>query len=101
MPKRPRTPQEKKQLSLTRDRRNLYGENSKASRNSIPKRKAKKRRAQRQILKQTQTGDEVDQTRALARARLKAVSWKKDPDRPLAEKIRLQKAWRKRRGDQR
>jgi hypothetical protein len=31
-----RTPQEKKKLSLERDRRNVYGENAKSSRKNIP-----------------------------------------------------------------
>jgi hypothetical protein len=42
-----RTPQEKKQLSYERDRRNTYGESPHASRKSIPQRKAFRNRANR------------------------------------------------------
>jgi hypothetical protein len=38
--KTPRTPQQKKALSLAHDRRNTYGNNQKAARKAIPLRKA-------------------------------------------------------------
>lgn len=41
------TPQEKKSLSYAKDRRNTYGENSKASRKAIPLSKALGIRSQR------------------------------------------------------
>lgn len=44
---RPKTPQEKKRLSLGKDRRNSYGENDKASRKNIPRAKARVNRANR------------------------------------------------------
>lgn len=49
---RPTTPQEKKRLSCARDCRNRYGENTGASRKSIPLRKAKGRRAYRKATNQ-------------------------------------------------
>lgn len=42
-----KTPQEKKRLSYQKDRRNTYGENSKASRKNIPLSKAREIRAER------------------------------------------------------
>jgi hypothetical protein len=87
MPKRRRTPQEKKRLSLTRDRRNDYGENSKSSRKNITRRKAIKRRAVRRVLKAALPGDEALRVRAEIQARRAALEWRKDPDRPLAEVI--------------
>lgn len=46
-PVRPKTPQEKKRLSLEKDRRNSFGENDKASRKNIPRAKARVNRANR------------------------------------------------------
>jgi hypothetical protein len=46
MAKRRRTPSEKKAISYSRDRRNVYGENSKSSRNSIRVRKRLRVRAE-------------------------------------------------------
>jgi len=50
-----KTPTEKKRLSLTRDRRNTYGENSKSSRKNIAKAKQRRhmdeRRAVAHVLK--------------------------------------------------
>lgn len=45
--RRPETPQEKKRLSLQKDRRNSFGENDKASRKAVPLRKAKVNRSNR------------------------------------------------------
>ena len=42
-----KTPQEKKRLSLAKDRRNVYGENDKASRKNIPRAKSRVNRANR------------------------------------------------------
>jgi hypothetical protein len=47
MAAQPKTPQEKKRLSYENDRRNTYGENSKASRKGIPLAKARANRAER------------------------------------------------------
>ena len=46
MPKR-RSPQEKKRLSYTKDRRNNYGENDKSSRTSIAHHKRRRHRTER------------------------------------------------------
>lgn len=53
MSKRHRSPQEKKSLSYDRDRRDLYGENAKASRRIVPLRKAHLNRAHRKAVTQT------------------------------------------------
>ncbi|WP_166389316.1 hypothetical protein [Nocardioides ochotonae] len=42
-----KNPQDKKRLSLARDRRNVYGENDKASRKNIPRAKSRVNRANR------------------------------------------------------
>ena len=53
---RRRTPQEKKQISLEKDRRNVYGEHDKASRKAIPAAKARVNRANRHLDRQTLDG---------------------------------------------
>jgi hypothetical protein len=53
--KRVRSPQEKKAVSYERDRRNGYGENDKASRKAIPKRKALESRKDRHRVAQDLT----------------------------------------------
>ena len=103
---RVKNPQEKKRLSLDRDRRNVYGENDKASRKSVPRRKQlnhmRIRRAATQEL--ANASGEVDETLAmeaevLADARaatLRRKSFRKQPDRPLREVIEMQKRSRRR-----
>src|SRR5690348_8034336 len=85
---RQKSPQEKKALSYTKDRRNNYGENDKASRKNIPLRKAKVNRAYRrkvnEILSEANAGD-VEQ-RDLVDSKAKSVErffWKKCADEPL------------------
>jgi hypothetical protein len=51
MPKRRRTPQEKKVLSYAKDCRNAYGENDKSARKVIPRRKQQQRQNERRVLK--------------------------------------------------
>lgn len=99
-----RSPQEKKALSYARDRRNVYGENDKASRKAIPARKAgenrKRRRKASQAIKATQgAADEVlDVVESSLRQDIERVGgWKKSPDAPLEEFLRLQarnRSWR-------
>lgn len=98
--RRKKTPQEKKQLSLRKDRRNAYGENDKASRKAVPLRKAKVNRANRHSDNITLSGalgapdedlDEAAEQRLLGRRR---KVWRKWPDEPLGQQIR------KREGDQ-
>jgi hypothetical protein len=49
---RVKDPREKKRLSLDRDRRNVFGENSKASRKNIPKAKQRRQMAERRAITQ-------------------------------------------------
>lgn len=87
MPKGRLTPQEKKILSYQKDCKNVYGENDKGSRKSIPKRKAiairKIRRSGKADLKAEVEGRE---TRGRLNEALKK-KWKKLPDRPLGERL--------------
>jgi len=102
--KKPRSPQVKKVLSYAKDRRNVYGENDKASRKAIPARKAgesrKVRRKARQSLEVIDVADEAktDVIESSLRQDLERVGgWKKDPDAPLSEFIELQarrRSWR-------
>jgi hypothetical protein len=63
------TPQQKKQLSYAKDRRNTYGENSKSSRKNIPLSKAldirAERRAQESTLAKFTTAKDEDQLDAI------------------------------------
>lgn len=88
-----KSPQEKKDLSYTRDRRNVYGENDKSSRKNIPLRKAKQNRAFRkkanEAIKQA-VGADFEQLEAIKNEVLgiKKGDWKKYPDAPLGEVVR-------------
>src|SRR5262245_308699 len=89
--KKQRSPQEKKQLSYERDRRNAYGENDKSPRKAIPLRKRIVARTYRHSTKQHLPADaghaSVDDLHD-AEAKLLAVRrkyWKKHPDMPLGE----------------
>jgi len=88
-----KTPQQKKELSLERDRRNTYGENAKASRNSIPKSKQRSRQSERRSAKvplQAVRGavtEEIAENSGIE-SRLDAIekrrrAFKKRPDQPL------------------
>ncbi len=84
-----KTPQEKKRLSLTKDRRNTYGENDKASRKSIPLTKARSIRAERHAqdqalaaVKKTTIEDSLVAAE-LAVHSTKPRQWRKFPDTPL------------------
>ena len=86
-----KSPTEKKQLSLTRDRRNTYRENDKASRKNIPRAKSKSHRSERRAIGQILADvslkiDAPEQSEALARSKArkkKVKAFKKSPDRPL------------------
>ena len=89
-----KTPQEKKALSLARDRRNAYGANDKASRKSIPLRKRLVNRANRH-LEQSLLGpavgadaDGVEQAESELRGR-RPKMWRKSPDRRLSEHLAM------------
>jgi hypothetical protein len=90
---RKRTPQQKKELSYKRDRRNVYGEAPHAARKAIPLHKALRNRANRHVANQAldyqgpapdeELADELE-SRMHHRA---PQEWEKYPDAPLAEVI--------------
>ena len=84
-----KSPQEKKRLSLLKDRRNTYGENSKASRKAIPRHKKAQRRAvrriQKQVLGSTRRISDADEELSVRLASHETWVWRKTPDTPLGE----------------
>jgi hypothetical protein len=93
-----KTPREKKLASLALDRRNVYGENDKASRKSIPLRKQMSHQAERRAAKQpllTATpalGEDhladVELQILNSDTRAKRRAFKKEPDEPLGEVLK-------------
>ena len=85
-----KSPQEKKQLSYTKDRRNFYGENDKSSRKNIPRNKRNRHRSERQRGQQQLSAAlgavdedvEVDLDDRLTRTR-RGIHWRKAPDEQL------------------
>ena len=87
----PLTPQQKKRLSYAKDRRNMYGENSQASRKAIPKRKRQRSRAKRRVAQQILphalhaedllSDDSVENR--IAATHGKRQGWRKFPDQAL------------------
>lgn len=97
---RVKDPQEKKRLSLTRDRRNSYGENDKSSRKAIPRNKARVNRANRHAATSALTRaagtldlDAADAAETKVKGR-RPARWRKEPDRPLGEDITKRLAFR-------
>src|SRR5687768_12033325 len=90
---KPKSPQEKKALSYAKDRRNAYGENDKASRDAIRKRKAGVNRVYRRRVNEVleQISPDVDiETAEVSDGDVKNISrpfWKKSPDKPLGEVV--------------
>jgi hypothetical protein len=91
-PSEPRSPQEEKALSYTREGRNAYGENVKASRRLVPLRKAQESRQDRHKVSQDLAAlprlDEAAADLAESSARQdthRVGGWRKTPDRPLGE----------------
>jgi len=88
-----KTPQEKKVLSYAKDRRNNYGENDKASRISIPKRKAGVNRVYRrkvdEVLKLAKSATDINSITELEETakNIKRIDWKKYPDAQLREVV--------------
>lgn len=87
------TPQQKKELSYAKDRRNAYGENDKSSRTSIRQRKRMVNRAnrRREQLFSAATGSPDADTADTAEQRFHAVapkSWRKVPDQLLGDHVR-------------
>lgn len=93
-----KSPGQKKSLSLKKDRRNDYGENAKASRKNIPRRKRESHQRERRVVSQELAVLKVDgtedtateaQVRAKQQARVQQLhAFKKKPDIPLGEKLR-------------
>lgn len=87
------TPQEKKRLSYAHDRRNIYRENSKASRKAIPLRKKADRRDDRHAATKAVhavlptedllSDDSAENRIAAHQAKKKRTKWRKTPDAPL------------------
>jgi hypothetical protein len=94
------TPQQKKQLSLARDCRNGYSENSKASRKAIPLRRAKKHRRYRRAVTAALSGAKSLDAVQSAVAEVRIDGWQKVSDVPLAEHIARKTARRVRSGQQ-
>src|SRR5215207_6306557 len=84
-----RTPQEKKQLSYEKDRRNTYGESPHGARRSIPLRKAFRNRANRHrqelALRRlpARMDDELADRIESEVFHYAPKFWKKSPDKPL------------------
>ncbi|RQO45612.1 hypothetical protein DBV14_23640 [Variovorax sp. KBW07] len=95
-----KTPQEKKQLSYAKDRRNTYGENSEASRKGIPLAKARANRAERHLQDTLLTAavascteDQLTQIEGQVKG-TPPRRWRKAADEPLGE-VLANKASRK------
>jgi hypothetical protein len=97
-----KNPEEKKRLSLGRDRRNTYGENNKSSRKSIARGKQRRhmdeRRTAGEVLRRL-TGtiheDEATDAELLVKTRIsdsKSRRFKKQPDSPLGEVLAAKRA---------
>src|SRR5436853_7877361 len=90
---RKRSPQEKKELSYAKDRRNRYGQNDKASRRSIRMNKAMRTRAHRhnvnQIFQSEAAGVNAEESELIelkVRGQRRR-QWYKSPDTPLGEVV--------------
>lgn len=96
-----KTPQQKKSLSYAKDRRNTFGENSKASRKGIPLAKARANRAERHAQDRllsaavVSNGDEQLTTVETDVKSTKPRQWQKSPDTPLGEVLAKRAARRK------
>jgi hypothetical protein len=97
---RVKSPQQKKRLSLARDRRNVYGENDKASRKNVPRARQRsqmriRRSAKRELRTAIGEFDELGAIEAESRLRdraksLKSQSFEKTRDLPLGIVIERQ-----------
>jgi len=92
-----RSPQEEKALSYAKDRRCAYGNNSKAARKAVPRRKRWVNKANRHVEQQflAEARGPVDAIRAediQDRLRGKRPKrWRKWPDMPLGELLELRR----------
>lgn len=96
------SPQEKKQLSYLKDRRNVYGENSKASRRLIPLYKAIENRDIRRKSKQSialLSNSDEEKSNLLESNIKKNIAkiggWKKSSDMSLGEFLQRKKSTKK------
>src|SRR5688500_6052781 len=95
-----RTPQEKKRLSYEKDCRNNYGQNDKASRKAIRRRKKWVNHSYRRTIKQTLKAaiKNADPEFENVRNKVKSVKrkfWKKLADAPLGEHLKRKEEARK------
>ncbi len=97
-----KSPQQKKRESYAKDRRNVYGENAKASRKAIPRRKAIElralRRVSRALIGEATAHADLDQLETLE-SRVEGKrrrGWRKVADQPLGVVIPLRLARRAR-----
>jgi hypothetical protein len=97
-----KSPQEKKNASLERDRRNTYGENAKSSRKNIPKSKQLSHQAERRAAKTPLVSlkENIEEDAAVA-AELKVreqiiekkrKGFRKKPDSPLKAVLQYKKS---------
>ncbi|MGA3075079.1 MAG: hypothetical protein ABSG56_15425 [Bryobacteraceae bacterium] len=95
-----RTPQEKKSLSLAKDRRNVYGEAPHGARKSIPLRKKLRNRANRHSqeskLPSEPTPFDADQADEMESSMHDTAPqhWAKYPDAPLGDVLAKKQRWR-------
>lgn len=97
-----KNPEEKKRLSLERDRRNTYGENSKSSRTSIQRGKQRQHMDERRSvsvvlgrLKGALQEEEMTEAELLAKTRItdsQRRGFKKRPDTPLGVVLSMKNA---------
>ena len=94
MPRTPKSPQDKKRLSLKKDRRNTYGENAKSSRRNIARNKAfshqKVRAKARRDVKAIDPDREIEADTlqsTLTTAKAQKGRWQKSPDTPLGQVV--------------
>jgi hypothetical protein len=86
-----KTPQKKKSESYAKDRRSIYGNNAKAARKAVPKRKQVRSQNERRLAKQELAGAAAAYDEARVDSMVDRVSvkrhkaWKKEPDAPLGE----------------
>jgi hypothetical protein len=108
MTKDRKTPQEKKRLSLKRDRRNVNGENDKSSRKNIPRSKAlAQREVRRRAAEIERSWSRLDESDAdtleltLVTPNLQKPPFRKYPDAPLGEVLRYKSRSRSERAGRR
>ena len=86
-----KTPRQKKSESYAKDRRSEYGNNAKAARNAVPKRKQQRSQSERRLAKIELAGPQAAADEARVDSMLSKVeikrrkAWKKSPDTPLGQ----------------